>query len=162
MVMELARMGDIIPPFTRVDQILAKYGKDKSALIQVLLDIQKENHWLSEAILGEVSDKLMIPLNQVYYAATFYKAFSLVPQGRHHIFVCLGTACQIRGGPHLLDRVTQTLGIMPGRTSGDSRFSLKTVNCLGCCAVGPVMQIDSEYYSNPSAKELEKIVSAYK
>ena len=146
--------------FTGADEIVAKYGGDKSALIQVLLDIQRENRWLAKDALKLVSRKLGVPLTQIYHTSTFYKAFSLTPKGRHSVSVCLGTACQVRGAPRLLDRAMETLKIKPGETSTDMRFSLDTVNCLGCCALGPVMLVDGEYYGKPSAKELEQIAAA--
>jgi NADH-quinone oxidoreductase subunit E len=126
----------------------------------VLLELQRENRWLSEDALKCVSQKLGVPLTQIYHIATFYKAFSLVPKGRHLISVCLGTACQVRGAPRLLDRVTDTLKVRAGETSRDMRFSLDTVNCLGCCALGPVMVIDGKYYSKPTTKEIEQIAVA--
>jgi NADH-quinone oxidoreductase subunit E len=138
----------------------ASDGNDKSALIQVLLDIQRENRWLPKDILEHVSQRLGVPLTQIYHVATFYKAFSLLPKGRHSVSVCLGTACQVRGAPRLLDKVIETLKMKPGETSTDMRFSLDTVNCLGCCALGPVMVVDGEYYSKPSAKEIEQIAAA--
>jgi len=144
---------------SKTDEIVEKYAGDKSALIQALLELQRENRWLSEDALKWVSRKLGVPLTQIYHVATFYKAFSLVPKGRHSVAVCLGTACQVRGAPRLLDKVTDTLKINPGETSRDMRFSLDTVNCLGCCALGPVMVVDGEYYSNPSTEELEKIIA---
>ena len=132
---------------------------DKSSLIQVLLEMQRENRWLSKEALAWVSRKLDVPLTQVYNIATFYKAFSLIPQGRHSVSVCTGTACHVRGAQRLLDKATESLKINPGATSKDLRFSLNTVNCLGCCALGPVIEIDGKYYSNPSPEELNKIVS---
>jgi len=132
---------------------------DRSSLIQVLLEMQRQNRWLSKEALEWVSHKLDIPLTQVYNIATFYKAFSLVPQGRHSVSVCTGTACHVRGAPRLLDKATETLKVNPGATSKDLRFSLNTVNCLGCCALGPVIEIDGKYYSDPSPDELKKIVS---
>ena len=141
----------------QVDKIIANYNNDKNALIQILLQIQKENRWLSEDILKRVSKKLDVPINQIYHIATFYKAFSLVPHGRHSLAVCLGTACHVRGAPRLLDKVSEVVGIRPGETSKDMKYSLNTVNCLGCCALGPVLQVDDEYYSDPSSTELKKI-----
>ena len=132
---------------------------DKSSLIQALLEIQRENRWLSKPALEWVSRKLDVPLTQVYNIATFYKAFSLIPQGRHSVSVCTGTACHVRGAQRLLDKATETLKVNPGATSKDLRFSLNTVNCLGCCALGPVIEIDGKYYSDPSPDELKKIVS---
>jgi len=141
----------------QVDKIIADRNKDKNALIQILLQIQKENRWLSEDVLKKVSRKLDVPLTQVYHIATFYKAFSLVPHGRHSLALCLGTACHVRGAPRLLDKVSEVVGVKPGETSEDMKFSLSTVNCLGCCALGPVLQVDEEYYSDPSSTELKKI-----
>ena len=143
----------------QVDKVLASYNNDKNALIQILLQIQKENRWLSEDVLRKVSKKLDVPINQIYHIATFYKAFSLVPNGRHSVAVCLGTACHVRGAPRLLDKVSEVVGLKPGETSKDMKYSLNTLNCLGCCALGPVLQIDDEYYSNPSSTELKKIIA---
>lgn len=142
------------------DAIVAKYGGDKSMLIQILLEIQRRNRWLSEDDLRTVSESLDMPVSQVYHIATFYKAFSLVPKGQHSISVCLGTACQVRNAPRLLDKVVEVFKVRPGQTSADTRFSLDTVNCLGCCALGPVMMIDGQYYSKPSKEELEQLAAA--
>lgn len=150
MVQELAEVGTIVD----------KYQGDRSALIQVLLEIQRQNHWLSREALKQVSQRLGIALTQIYHIATFYKVFSLTPKGRHSVTVCLGTACQVRGAPRLLDKVTETLKIKEGETSADMQFSLDSVRCLGCCAIGPVMVVDGEYYGKPSGKAVEQIISA--
>jgi NADH-quinone oxidoreductase subunit E len=147
---------------SQADNIIHKYQNDKSALIQILLDIQEQSHWLPKPTLLWISEKLGVPLTQIYHIGTFYKAFSLVPRGRHLVQVCLGTACQVRGGPRILDRVRDVLKINPGETDQDQKFSLMTVNCLGCCALGPVLAIDEDYYSNPSVKQLKQIVADYK
>ena len=145
---------------TEVDEIIGKYGGDGSALIQVLLEIQSKNRWLPKDTLNRLSQRLNVPLTQVYHIATFYKAFSLMPKGRHSVSVCLGTACQVRGAPRLLDRVVEALKIKPGETSEDMQFSLDTVNCLGCCALGPVIVVDGEYYSKPTTQVLEQVLTA--
>jgi len=136
--------------------------EDKSALIQMLLAIQSENRWLSNDALVWVSQKLGVPLTQIYHIATFYKAFSLKPQGRHSVFVCAGTACHVRGATGLLNKVEDRLKIKPGQTSGDIQFTLNTVNCLGCCALGPVMMVDGKYHSNPPADKVKEIFEACK
>lgn len=151
-----------VQELNKTEAIIDRYGSDQSALIQVLLELQRENRWLSEEDLKLVGKKLDLPLTQVYHVATFYKAFSLIPRGRHTISVCLGTACQVRGAPRLLDKIVDTLKIKPGQTSSDARFTLETVNCLGCCALGPVMVIDGKYYSAPSVKEIEQAAALYK
>lgn len=143
-----------------IDEIVGKYQDDKSALIQVLIEVQREKRWLSKEALKQVSQRLGVALTQIYHIATFYKAFSLTPRGRHSVTVCLGTACQVRGAPRLLDNITQTLKIDSGETSADAQFSLDTARCLGCCAIGPVMVVDGEYYGKPSRKEVEQVVSA--
>jgi NADH-quinone oxidoreductase subunit E len=153
-------MGTKAKKISSVDAIIKKRQADKSALIQILLEIQKENGWLPRKALLRLSQKLGVPLTQIYHIATFYKAFSLVPRGRHSISVCLGTACHVRGAPHLLDKVTEILNISPGETSKDMKFTLTTVNCLGCCALGPVMLIDDEYHSNPASKEIKEIIAS--
>jgi len=153
-------MKQMVQELAKIDQTVDKYGGDRNCLIQILLDIQRENRWLPRDALMWVSQKLDIPLSQIYHIATFYKAFSLVPQGRHSVSVCTGTACHVRGAPRLLEKVTDTLKIRPGETSSDLRFSLNTVNCLGCCALGPVMVVDDEYHSNPATEEMEKIFAA--
>ncbi|MBA7694998.1 hypothetical protein ES703_103615 [subsurface metagenome] len=145
----------------KVEKILDNYQGKKSALIQILLDIQAQNRWLPKPALIWVAERLGVSWSQIYHIATFYKAFSLIPQGRHIVQVCLGTACQVREAPRLLDKVIDTLKVKPGETDDAQRFTLTTVNCLGCCALGPVMVVDGEYYSKPTVKEIEQITSAY-
>jgi NADH-quinone oxidoreductase subunit E len=152
----------LISELQSVDQILKKYDHNKESLIQILLDINQTYHWLPKISLWWVSFRLEIPLSQIYQTASFYKAFSLKPQGRHRIQVCLGTACQVREAPRFLDTVVDTLHVKPGETDKEMRFSLTTVNCLGCCALGPVMMVDEDYYSNPSQEKLKQILSNYK
>ncbi len=142
----------------KIDQIIDKYQGDASSLIQVLLEIQRENRWLPNEALKKVSKKLGVPLNQIQHIATFYKAFSLIPRGRHEVQVCLGTACHVRGGPRILDRVEGVLGIQAGQTTTDMKFTLETVNCLGCCALGPVMVVDGKYHGKIAPTEAEEVL----
>jgi len=153
--------GNKVSLYTEVDRILEQYEYESNYLIQVLLDIQKMNRWLPEDVLLYVSEKLEVPLPQVYQIATFYKGFSLNRRGEHTIAVCQGTACHVRGASPLLEKVTQKLQIAPGKTTEDNCFSLLTVNCMGCCALGPVLAVDDTYYSNPSAAEFAKILKKY-
>lgn len=143
-----------------VDKIIDRYRGSKSALIQILLDIQAQNHWLPKPALMWVSERLGVSWSQIYHIATFYKAFSLTPQGRHMVQVCLGTACQVRGAPQLLDKVTDVLKLKPGETDQEQRFTLTTVNCLGCCALGPVMVVDENYYGNPSPEQIKQTAAS--
>jgi NADH-quinone oxidoreductase subunit E len=145
----------------RVDQIIDEYHGEASSLIQVLLEIQSEYHWLPEEALARVSEKLQVPLTRIQHIATFYKAFSMVPKGRHEIHVCAGTACHVRGATRLLSAVQDHTGLNPGETDEDLKFSLETVNCVGCCALGPVMVIDDDYHGNMSPAKTEDVLKNY-
>jgi NADH-quinone oxidoreductase subunit E len=145
----------------KIDRILDKYPNDGSSLIQVLLEIQRENRWLSSEALEKVSQRLKVPQNRIQHIVTFYKAFSLIPKGRHEIHVCTGTACHVRGAPRLLDAVENLTGIRPGETDIDLKFSLETVGCVGCCALGPVMVIDGEYHGKMAPAKSEAVLKNY-
>ena len=144
----------------KVEAILARHGRSKAALVHILQDVQAELRYLPREAVALVSKSIGVPFSKAFAVATFYKAFSLVPKGKHSISVCLGTACHVRGAPRLLDRVVETFKVRPGGTSADMRFSLDTVNCLGCCALGPVMVVDGQYYSNSSKEELVQLAAA--
>jgi len=145
----------------RIDQIVDEYKGAKSAIIQILLDIENENRWLPEDVIKRISERLDVPLVQVRHIATFYKAFHLNPRGRHIISVCMGTACNVRGSQRILDKITDILGIRSGQITEDQKFSLDTVNCLGCCAMGPVMTIDVEYHGKLSTSMIGELLGSY-
>jgi NADH-quinone oxidoreductase subunit E len=145
----------------RVDQIIAEHNGEASSLIQVLLDVQSENRWLPREALVRISERLQVPLSLVQHITTFYKAFSLVPKGRHQVHVCMGTACHVRGAPRLLDTVQDLTGIKPGETDIELKFSLETVNCLGCCALGPVIEIDGKTHGNVSTAQAQDVLKSY-
>ncbi len=151
-------LEDVIKDFGRLDKILQSYEFEQNNLIQILLDIQEEYRWLPKHALLYVSSRLDIPLTRVYGIASFYKFLNLEPRGKHSILVCTGTACHVRGSINLLQNIVDILGVKPGDTTQDLRFTLDTVNCLGCCALGPVVMIDDEYHSNPTGKQLKKIL----
>jgi len=130
----------------KVEEIIREYDNSRESLISILQDVQSEYRYLPESILKLVARKLGLPLIQVYGVATFFKAFSLKPRGKHLLSVCLGTACHVRGAPAVLDAVERELCIEPGETSEDMQFTLETVNCLGACALGPIMVVDGEYH----------------
>ncbi len=143
-----------------VDRIMQNYDFQKGALIQVLLDVQDRYRWLPRHIMRWISGRLNVPLREIYTIAEFYEAFSLKPQGRHKVQVCTGTACHVRGASETLARVSAALGIKPGHTDSNQRFTLEEVHCLGCCALAPVVEIDGRHYQNPSRRELERIIKA--
>lgn len=145
----------------RIDQIIDGHQAEASSLIQILLEIQSKHHWLPKDALARVSERLHVPLTRILHIATFYKAFSLVPKGRHEVHVCMGTACHVRGAPRVLDTVQDLLGIRPGETDLDLRFSLETVNCLGCCALGPVVEIDGKTHGKMAPAETADVLKQY-
>jgi NADH-quinone oxidoreductase subunit E len=142
---------------TTVSRVIRKYQRDKDMLIQILLDLQSMFGWLSREALTEVSKQLEIPITQVYQIASYYKAFSLMPRGRHIVKVC-----QVRGSPQLLNIISAMLNMKPHETSKDMRFTLETVNCLGCCAMGPVVVVDEAYHTKPSPSDLRKLFESAK
>lgn len=144
-----------------LDEIIDRHGCNPGMLIQILLEVQKQDHWLSKPTLVRISKRLNIPMTRITRIATFYTMFSLKPQGRHTVQVCTGTACHVRGAGQLLTRTESVLDLKPGETDQAMKFTLKTVNCLGCCALGPVMKMGGDYHSNLSVAELKKLVDEY-
>jgi NADH-quinone oxidoreductase subunit E len=135
-----------------MDKILEDYKDEKGILVSVLQDVNKQYKYLPSHILKYIAERLEQPLSQVYHAATFYTVFSLTPRGKHVIKVCLGTACHVRGSPRILDEFERRLGIKAGETTKDLKFTLETVNCLGCCAFGPVVMVDESHHTLTPAK----------
>lgn len=142
----------------RIDQIIDQHQGEASALIQMLLDIQAENKWLPREALTRLSEKLDVPMSRIQHITTFYKHFSLTPKGRHEVHVCVGTACHVRGAERILDAVHEVTGVKPGETDSDLNFSVETVSCLGCCALGPVMVVDGEIHGNVAPAETVKVL----
>jgi len=132
--------------------------RNNKSLLSILQKIQREWGYLPEEKLREIAVMLDMPLIDVCGVATFYKSFSLTPKGRHQIKVCLGTACHVRGANRILKEVERKLGIKSGETSEDGEFSLETVMCLGCCAIGPVVVVDDRYYGRMTTAKLESML----
>jgi NADH-quinone oxidoreductase subunit E len=145
----------------KVESILAGFNYDKGMLVSILQDIQAEYHYLPREGLERVSKSLLVPLSQVYGVATFFKAFSLEPRGRHLINVCLGTACHVRGAVRVLEGMERELGISAGETTKDLKFTLETVNCVGACALGPVVIVDGEYHGQMKSEKAKEVVAKY-
>jgi len=145
-----------------VGRFLDRHGHDKEALIQVLLGIQGSVGWLPQEMITEVSRQMEVPYSQVYQVATFYKAFSLAPRGKHLIKVCNGTSCNVRGAQKVIEGLERKLGIGRDETTLDGRFSLETVNCIGCCAMGPMITIDDEYFGKMTPANLDGILGRFR
>lgn len=144
-----------------VNKVIEDYQYDENMLIQILLKLQRDFGWLPKEMLLEISKQLRIPLFQVYQATTFYKAFSLAPRGKHAIRICMGTSCKVRGAQIILDRIKNLLDIEIGETTPDGKFSIETVNCMGCCSLGPTITVDGDYYGNLKSTEVKGILSSY-
>jgi NADH-quinone oxidoreductase subunit E len=147
---------------SKIDSIIEQYEARESALLAILQDIQAEDKYLPREALEHVSQKMIIPLVRVFRIATFYNALSLKPRGRHKIDVCLGTACHVRGGGKILDKVGRDLGITVGETSKDKRFTLESVYCVGCCSLGPVAVIDGEVFGRLAQDKIPALLKEFK
>ena len=145
----------------KVGQVLQKYQNDKSLLVDILQDIQAESGYLPKEVLEETSKGLGVPLSRVYSVATFFKAFSLKPRGRHLINVCVGTACHVRGAGKVVERIEQELGIKTGETTTDLKFTLETVNCVGACALGPMVIIGEDYHGEMTPEAVSSVLKNY-
>jgi NADH-quinone oxidoreductase subunit E len=145
----------------KVDTIVDEYGCNRDSLISILQDVQSEYRYLPEDMLRQVAKRLELPLIQVYGVATFFKAFSLKPRGEHMVKVCLGTACHVRGAPAVLDEMKRQLNVEPGDTTQDMQFTLETVNCLGACALGPLVVVDDKYHGQTSAGKVKRLMREY-
>lgn len=132
----------------RLEPILARYPAREDSLIQVLQDVQRAYRYLPCDVLERVASHLHVPLARVFSVSTFYKAFALAPQGDTTIQVCTGTACHIRGAERLIDDLHDRLGAGPGETTSDRRFTIRTVNCVGACAMAPVLIVGERYHGN--------------
>jgi NADH-quinone oxidoreductase subunit E len=146
---------------SKVADIVKKYEEDKGQLVSMLQDIQTEYHYLPKDALDEVVVLLGLPASQVYSVATFFKAFSLKPRGRHLIKVCLGTACHVRGGARVADKIELDLGIKRTETTPDLKYTLETVNCVGCCALGPMVMIDEKYHGQITSDKVSPLLAKY-
>ncbi len=143
------------------EAMIARYQDRREAVIALLQDVQEHYGYLPREVLDLISQRLALPRTQLYSLATFYRAFSLVPQGKHKLCVCTGTACHVRGAVAVIERIQAELGIEPGQTTADRLFSLHTVNCVGACALGPVVTVDGEYHGHMTGAKVRKMLRRY-
>lgn len=146
----------------KVTKIIQRHQAKKTKLLAILTDIQTKYNWLPPDAIELVAEKLCVPLIDVYGVASFYHAFSLNPRGKHIATVCSGTACHVRGAPIILDRIQTKLGIEPGCTTKDDQFTLETVNCLGACALAPIVLVDGHYYGQSTPQKVDAIFLQYR
>jgi NADH-quinone oxidoreductase subunit E len=145
----------------KVDEIIARHRGKPGSLIRVLIEIQHENRWLPKEALVRVAEALEVPLSRVVQVATFYKTFSLTPKGRHEVHVCTGTSCHLRGGARLLAAVQRLIGIKPGETDAQAKFSLDTGSCLGSCSLGPELIVDGKHHARMTPDKVEDVLKRY-
>jgi len=146
---------------TKIASIIKKHQGLKKNLIAILLDIQDAFHYLPPESMRQVADALGMSLIDIVGVATFYRAFSLTPRGEHTCLVCMGTACHVRGGPKILDELERQLEVKAGDTTKDGKFTVETVACLGCCAIGPVIVVDQTYYGHATIRKVGTILKKY-
>jgi len=145
----------------KLDEIIRATGNRRSGVIPILQEIQTNYNYLPEDTLRYVAKQLDMPLIDLYGIASFYHAFSLKPRGKHLVQVCLGTACHVRGAHRVLDEMKRRLHIEPDDTTEDKKFTLKTVNCLGACALGPIVVVNEDYHGNTRVQKVNSILAKY-
>lgn len=146
----------------KIDQIIEKFKNEKGTIIGLMQDIHGEYRYLPEEVLLRVSAELDIPMAKLYTLATFYKSFRLEPVGKHHVRVCIGTACHVNGATKIVETLERELGVKSGQTTEDNQFTLETVNCLGACALGPLALVDGEYHGKIDQGKLKKLLNKYR
>ena len=145
----------------KVNEIIDRYGADRTASLAVLQDIQREYNYLPREALELVAERLSVPPGEVYHMATFYRSFTLRPKGEYCIRVCLGTACHIHGGPRILEAFERELGIKVGESTSDAKFSLEATSCLGACAQAPFVMVNEEPYAKMTTDRVGEIIKSY-
>jgi len=148
------KLSDNLSEYSKIDNIMKNHSWKESALISILHEIENLYTYLPVWVLKYISEKLNIPLTQVYGVASFYNAFHLTQHGKHLIRVCEGTACHVRGGHRVMEELERKLNVEAGETTKDLNFTLERVNCLGCCALGPIVMVDDNYYGQMSPAKL--------
>ena len=146
----------------KLDRIIYNFNKRGGSLIGLLQDVSESFGYLREKVLEEISEKLNVPLSHLYSLATFYTSFRLEPMGEHHCSICVGTACHVKGAPGVVETIERELQINAGETTKDGKFTVETVNCLGACALGPLVVIDNNYYGKLDQRKAVKLINEYK
>jgi NADH:ubiquinone oxidoreductase subunit E len=145
-----------------MEKYLKEFTTDQKELIHILHRTHAQYGYIPPEAITAISKHLKISESEIYGVLTFYKAFSLEPRGEHIVTVCMGTACHVRGGPQIAEELERKLDVDVGQTTADKKFTLETVNCLGCCAIGPVVVVDGKYYSQITVKKVDGILKEYK
>ena len=145
----------------KLDAVIAKYGKDEGAIMRILQDAQDIYGYLPLEVQRMISIKTGVPLAEIYGVATFYSQFSLNPKGQVAISVCLGTACYVKGAGKVIEKISEVLGIQPGETSADGKFSLDATRCLGACGLAPVITVNEDVYGKLKPEDVKTVLEKY-
>jgi NADH:ubiquinone oxidoreductase subunit E len=148
--------------YMELDKIIEEeFDNDKENLIMILQAIQRRYNYLPQTTLNYLAEKIGVPYSQIYGVSTFYSTFSLEPKGRNIISVCLGTACHVRGGQRVRERITDILNLNGKHTTDDMRFTLESVRCIGCCSLGPVIKVNEDIYGRIGADAVDNVLDQY-
>ena len=147
---------------TNIDKIIDRYDKQPAALLAIMQDVQDSERYLPKEAMQRISDALKVPITRVYRMATFFESFHLAPRGKHVCTVCMGTACHVRGAGRLVEQLERDLDIPSGATTNDLIFTIEEVNCVGACALGPLVIINGEYHGNMTSSSLQRVVKRIK
>ena len=145
----------------KIEELIGRFDSDQKELIHIFHKIQAEFGYIPQEAITQISERLKISESEIYGVLTFYKSFSLEPRGEYLITVCMGTACHVRGGVLIVEEMERKLGIDVGHTTPNKKFTLEAVNCLGCCAIGPVVVVNGKYYSQVSMNKIDSILKEY-
>ena len=145
-----------------VDEIISKYDKSEESLLAILQDFQREFHYVPEEGMKRLSDYLYVPESKIYAMGTFYKALSLVPRGKYTVKVCMGTACHLKGSGQIMEVIDRELDITRNHTTVDKRYTIESVNCLGACAMAPVVVVGEDYYGHMRPSKIMDVLNKYK
>ncbi|MCP4600948.1 MAG: NAD(P)H-dependent oxidoreductase subunit E [Proteobacteria bacterium] len=143
---------------SNIDKIVDNYDKEPSALLAIMQDVQDQERYLPREAMDRIAEKLQVPIARVYQMATFFESFHLEPRGKHICTVCMGTACHVRGATRLVEELERDLDIPSGKTTEDLMFTIEEVNCVGACALGPLVIIDGEYHGTMTSGRLGKVI----
>ncbi|MBI1749197.1 MAG: NAD(P)H-dependent oxidoreductase subunit E [Acidobacteria bacterium] len=153
-------MTDFEP--VQLEALLADFEETRESLIPLLQEVQTQYCYLPEFALRRIASKLSVSLTDVYQVATFYSCFSLVPVGKHVVQVCLGTACHVRGAPRVLDRMLRDLKLGTPGTTQDMQFTVRSVRCVGCCGLAPVVRVDNNTHPNMTQAKVRGMLKKYR
>lgn len=143
---------------SNIDAIIERYGSEPSSLLAIMQDVQDEERYLPREAMDRIAEQLSIPIARVYQMATFFESFHLEPRGKHICTVCMGTACHVRGAQRLVEQLERDLEVESGGTTEDMMFTIEEVNCVGACALGPLVIVDGDYHGNMTSGALQKVV----